>query len=93
MRKMIFQARDNAGLCMVGPMFAERVEAPAIRLFTDAFRDEKSMFSQHPADFDLLCLGEYDDTDGRILIGDGEYPKVVITGRSILEASNGESVA
>lgn len=86
MRKMLFQARDNVARSMVGPIFSERVEAPAIRMFTDAIGDSKTMFSQHPADFDLLCIGEYDDSDGVILVGDGSYPKVVISGASVLEA-------
>ena len=93
MRKMLFQAYDNVSMSMVGNIFADRVEAPAIRSFTDAFKTPDSLFAAHPADFDLICIGEYDDSDGRILIGDGQYPKVIVTGKSILEASNGESVA
>lgn len=92
MRKNLYQAKDNVGRALVGPIFAERDDAPAVRTFTDAFRDERTMFYSHPEDFDLLCLGEYDDSDGTMLVGTGEYPRVVVTGRAIVakskEASN-----
>lgn len=89
MRKMLFQMYDRAGRCMIGPILTERVEAPAIRMISDAFRDPKSLFHNHPGDYELHVLGEYDDSDGRILIGSGEYPRCVITGVAIMEAMNG----
>lgn len=40
----------------------------AIRSFMDLVRDERSQVSKHPEDYDLWCLGSFDDASGLISV-------------------------
>lgn len=39
----------------------------AIRMFSDLVRDPKTTLSRHPDDFQLFCLGEFDDNSGELI--------------------------
>lgn len=64
MRRRMYQVRDLVAGVLVGPVLLERSDAPAVRSFYLAFDDPKSMFAQFPKDYELCCLGEYDDEVG-----------------------------
>lgn len=64
MKRRMYQLRDVVAGCLVGPILLERNDAPAVRSFYMAFEDPKSTLGQHPEDYELLCLGEYDDEVG-----------------------------
>lgn len=64
MRRRMYQLRDVVAGCLVGPIILERNDAPAVRSFYMAFEDPKSTLSAAPQDYELLCLGEYDDEVG-----------------------------
>lgn len=70
MRKRMYQLRDVVSGCLVGPILLERNDAPAVRAFYAGLEDSKSQLSQYPADYELVCLGEYDDEKG---VGEVEY--------------------
>lgn len=40
--------------------------AAAIRNFGDIVRNDKSRYNAHPEDYDLYCVGEFDDNTGEI---------------------------
>lgn len=59
----VFAIRDNKAEAYLQPfMFANQGEA--IRAFSDAIQDGKSMFSKHPEDFVLFYIADYDDSKG-----------------------------
>lgn len=47
-------------------IFACSNHASAIRLFGDTCQSEDNMLHKHPEDFELYCLGEYNDENGEI---------------------------
>lgn len=70
MRKKMYQLRDVVSNCLVGPILLERNDAPAVRAFYAGLEDAKSQLSQYPQDYELMCLGEYDDEKG---IGEAQF--------------------
>lgn len=60
--------------------FTCRSRGEAIRSFEDACQDDKMPFKLHPDDYQLFCLGEFDDQSGSLqangldrLIGAGDF--------------------
>lgn len=64
MRRRMYQLRDKVAMCLVGPILLERNDAPAVRSFYLGCEDAQSNLSKFPADYELVCLGEYDDEVG-----------------------------
>lgn len=89
----MYQVRDKVARCMQGPIICEREDPAAVRMFYQACSDKNGQIGKYPADFEFLCLGEIDDTDGVILVdAEGLYPVSVASGAGFLaEASNAES--
>lgn len=58
---------DSAVGAYLPPQFL-RSKGEAIRAFINAIGDPKSQFFQHPADYTLFELGEFDDQTGRFEI-------------------------
>ena len=48
------------------PMFLVS-DGVARRVFMDSLDDPKSVVNKHPADFDLYCVGEFDEVAGSLL--------------------------
>lgn len=86
----LYQVMDNKAANVMGPVMNTPADAVAIRHFTDALRDNKSMLGQHPEDFDLLCLGSQEETTGEITPYIGG-PRVVLTGKAWAEVQRAES--
>ena len=61
----IFTIHDKAAAAYLPP-FILHAEGIAIRTFTDCINDTNHQFSRHPADYTLLCIGEFDDGKGQI---------------------------
>lgn len=57
---MVCCVRDDAVNAFMQPFFAKSVNE-ARRSFGDACLDGKMEFGKHPDDYDLFCLGEWDD--------------------------------
>lgn len=61
----VFSVKDAKAGAYALPFFLPRMEV-AIRSFRDAVLDPKHDMSRHPEDYDLYCIGEYDDVEGRL---------------------------
>lgn len=64
----------------------ERNDEAIRRSVVDAVRGSGSLIEKHPEDFDLFCMGEFDQDEGRLL---GTIPRLVANAGELLEVSNG----
>lgn len=62
----VFAVFDAAVACFQVPMFF-RTKGEAIRMFSDACKDDKLPFASHPSDYTLFRLGEWDDAKGSLM--------------------------
>lgn len=63
----IYTVRDTKAEAFLQPFYV-RSRGEAIRSFSDALKDSRSMLGQHPEDFYLFELGEWDEcTAGFVL--------------------------
>lgn len=76
--KRLYQVYDKRAGSIAGPIMAERIDAPAIRTFFDILKNPQTLPGQHPADFDLLCVGTQDDETATI--DAWTRPDVIVTG-------------
>lgn len=65
MSKVIVAVRDLKASAFLHPHFQVSTGV-AVRSFSDAVADKSSMISQHPADYQLFKVGEFDDVTGLI---------------------------
>mgnify|MGYP000559693749 CR=1 FL=1 len=63
------------------PMFFQS-SAQAVRSFGDAVRDGTSEFGKHPEDYNLFCVGEFDQDTGEVF---GFEPIHLIAGINVKE--------
>lgn len=61
----IFSVYDSKTLAYMTPFFST-TPGSAIRSFSDAAASEGSIVAQHPEDFSLFMIGEFDDKTGAI---------------------------
>lgn len=61
-----FTIRDSKAEVFNTPFF-QKTHGEAERAFRELVKDEKSMVSKYPDDYDLYHLGEYDDQTGKII--------------------------
>ena len=82
MKMVICSIRDSAADAYGRPFFLPSVGV-AIRSFTDEVNRsaEDNQIYQHPEDFDLFELGEFDDATGRFTLLD--VPKQLALGRMV----------
>lgn len=73
----LYQAYDKVAQLTFGPIIAQKRDAAAVRIFTDALSNAKTDLAQHPGDYELLQLGEQDEETGQI---EAIAPRVVATG-------------
>jgi len=85
MYKRLYQIFDVVSCSVIGSIIQETSDAPAIRLFTDVLADKSSVLSAHPADYNLLCLGEL-FSSGQIVPLDN--PETILTGKTWKEMTN-----
>lgn len=86
--KTVYAIRDRIAKELIGQsmylLFAFRTDQQAIRYFADAILDERSMLAKHPADYELVALGELHETEaGEILEGGGTHT-TIITGDALI---------
>jgi hypothetical protein len=76
----MFCIRDRATDSFGQPMFLVS-HGQAIRSFTDEVNkaEKDNQLYQHPDDFDLYYLGEYDSSDASFK---GGHPEMVLVGKS-----------
>lgn len=66
MIQKIFAVYDVQAEAYMKPIFTA-TKGLAIRSFTDAANDPKSGFGEHPSDFRLCEIGEFDDATGALV--------------------------
>lgn len=74
--KNIYSIKDNK--MGFEQIFIAPNNATAIRMFGDTCRDEKTLFAQHPEDFDLYKVGEMDDNTG-VITSDVQFLEKALT--------------
>ena len=67
MELKVYSVYDSKTQAYMSPWFA-RSRGEAIRSFTEAVNDPKSMFHKYPADFTMFELGTWDDQAGTVTL-------------------------
>lgn len=75
----VLAVRDRAVDAYGTPVFVSAV-GQAVRSFVDECNRDDSQLSQHPEDFDLYLIGEYDQDRGQLLPLD---PRQVAIGKDV----------
>lgn len=57
---------DNKALLFNAPFFQHN-DAVARRMFGELATDTNTQIGRHPSDFQLYCIGTYDDTKGELV--------------------------
>lgn len=68
MKLGVYAIRDAAIKCFVRPFYA-RSDAEAVRSVSDVCKDSTHPFSQHPEDYEVYKLGEFDEETGLFAVG------------------------
>lgn len=80
--KSLYVIFDTRAEAIIGEIVqTARVDAVAVRSFGDLLRDERSLLGQHPADFQLVCVGHMNDV-GEIV----PERRVVLTGQQFIDS-------
>lgn len=75
----LYQIYDRAAQLAVGPIVRAKNSTVALRMFHGACADPKTDLAAHPADYELLYLGDQDDDTATI---DGLLePDIIGTGK------------
>ena len=69
----IFTVHYSAAGAYLAPFFLH-AEGIAIRTFTDCVNDPEHAFGRHPKDYNLMVLGEFNDSNGEITIYQAQKP-------------------
>lgn len=82
MKMVIVSIRDRAADAYGRPAFVA-TEGIAIRQFSDEVNNkyENNQMYAHPDDFDLFCLGSFDDSNGSFDLLDS--PKQICLGKQV----------
>lgn len=85
MNLLIVSVRDGASAAFGRPFFVV-ARGQAIRSFQDEVnrQDNNNDLHKHPEDFDLYCVGIFDDNTGQIV---GQPPELLIRGKDAVHAS------
>lgn len=84
MRFKVVAIKDNAILSFAQPVFVPHVGA-AIRSFGDEVGKKDTQLGQHPEDYELYLLGEYDDQTG--MFTQDTAPERVSSGKDFVKLS------
>ena len=78
---------DSAIQAFGQPFFVAGVGA-AIRSFTDEVNRpaQDNALANHPSDFELWCLGEFDDEKGEFLVG--ENRRMLVRGKDVVKSDS-----
>lgn len=80
MNHYVIAVKDRAVDAFNRP-FTTRTKGEAIRSFTDEAHRADSEIAKHPQDYDLYCLGEYDDQSGSIT--GYERPELIVRAQDL----------
>lgn len=88
MIQFAFAVYDRAA-CAYSQPFFQSTRGLGERAFADVIADGKSAMAQHPGDYDLFCIGTFNNEDGVL---ESTKPQLLVTGIQVLsirEVSNG----
>lgn len=68
---------DSKALSYSPPFYAV-AHGQACRNVMDAAADPNTSLARHPADYQLFCVGRFDDQSGQLLPGDREHVSDVV---------------
>lgn len=79
MFKNLYAVHDTVSDTIISGIIMEVSDPPAIRAFYDGLKARGSSLAEHPADYNLLLLGNIDTNTG-VTIGAPTGPIIVATG-------------
>lgn len=62
----VFSVLDTKGDVFMSPFFFPAT-GQAVRAFSDLANDGNTVVARHPGDYRLTCVGEFDDSTGRLI--------------------------
>ena len=86
---MKIYAFHDSKLSEFGQPFYFQATGQAVRLLQDLVRDPKTTIAQHPGDFRLYALGNYDPTSGTF--ENLSAPQLIADASSFVEHANGKN--
>ena len=78
----IYSIKDVKPPKFFSPFTAENHDV-AVRHFSGAFRDPNSQWNQYPDDFELWCLGAFDQQFGELVVSKSA-PEFICSARDLL---------
>lgn len=88
----LYQIFDRNAETVVGPVLSFKGHGPAVRMFTDALKDEKTTLAQHPEDYDLIQIAQQNEETGEVIFEDGGvWPKSILMGSAWLAQQETEN--
>lgn len=86
----VYAIRDLVANALVGGLHLFAHDAPAVRFFGDIASDPQTMIARHPADYDLICIGQYNEDTYSLT---PERVEIVITGAAYHAAHSAAAAA
>lgn len=83
----LYQVYDLCAEAHIGPIILERAHGPALRTFTTVLQDKNTMIGQYPQHYDLIWLGDIEDTTG--VITPLTHPQIMLAGAQWLTEHKG----
>lgn len=86
MKQYVCAVKDNASGLFGRPIFVAKA-GQAMRSFSDEVNREApdNELHRHPEDFDLFCLGTFDDNTGE-LVGLVDGPNLIVRGKDAVRS-------
>lgn len=81
MKILAFAVYDRAAQAYSAP-FYQHTRGLGERMFADLVVDPQSQVSKHPGDYELFCVGEFDNETGELSSAD--KPLLLVTGPQVL---------
>lgn len=66
MRKKMFVVKDTKGEACLSPFIAN-TSGEAERVFREGYKNQESLISQYPEDYDLYLIGDFDTATGQVV--------------------------
>lgn len=85
--KSVYVIRDRIAGCVASPLFIEWRDGSAVRQFLDILSRGQGPITEHPADYDLLCLGLVEDSTGEI---EACTPRVIANGEDLVRRQDAD---
>lgn len=81
MKLLAFAVYDRAARAYSAP-FYQHTRGLGERMFADLVVDPQSNVSKHPGDYELFCVGEFDNEEG--VLSSPDKPLLLVTGVQVL---------